>query len=116
MTKTTGHALLAFLAVSGTAAATVLPDPTRPPEYRPQSLASRQLPKELVDWKVTAIRIAGEDRSAIINGNIVREGDSVGAARILEIQPVAVVLDYENRKLEVRLFADLVRKNFKEDQ
>lgn len=108
--------IIAFLLVIGSVRAAVLPDPTRPAQYRPEALIVQELPKELINWKVTAIRIAGGDRTAIVNGSIVREGDIVGPAEILEIQPVSVVLNYDNKKISVRLFGDLVQKKVKENQ
>ena len=87
----------------------VLPDPTRPAEYQ-AALIVQDLPKELVDWKVTAIRISDNDRTAILNGDIVRVGDTTGPAKILEIQPTQVILDYDNSKVAVRLFSDVAMR------
>lgn len=93
-------------------AAAELPDPTRPADYSdaPPIVEITELPKELISWNVTAIRIAGNDRSAIVNGQLVREGDSVGTAEILEIKPIAVHLFYDNRQLVLKLFNDVVDK------
>lgn len=82
-----------------------LPDPTRPAEYREMTVA-QDLPPEMVEWKVTAIRISENDRTAIVNGRIVRAGDTIGAAKLLEILPYQVILDYNNRKVAVKLFND----------
>lgn len=92
------------LATSGFAQ--VLTDPTRPAEFQ-TALVIQELPEELVDWKVTAIRISAKDRTAIVNGDIVREGQTIGPATILEIQTTQVILDYDNRKVAVRLFSDV---------
>ena len=81
-----------------------LPDPTRPAEYQTTTVVIQDLPKELIDWSVTAIRISDDDRSAIVNGTIVRTGDIIGPATIQEIQPQQVILDYNNRPVAVRLF------------
>ncbi len=84
-----------------------LPDPTRPAEYQ-ATVVAKDLPKELIDWKLSAIRISDNDRSAILNGKIVRAGDVVGPATILKIQPLQVLLDYNNRQVAVRLFSEVV--------
>ena len=108
--------IMAFLLAAGPVRAALLPDPTKPAEFRPESPVVQEMPKELTDWKVTAIRIAGKQRTAIVNGAIVREGDTVGQAKVLEIRPVSVVLDYDDKKVAVRLFADLVKKKSRENQ
>ena len=89
-----------------------LPDPTRPADYyvAPVTVEVYELPKELIDWNVSAIRIKDSDKSAIVNGQLVRTGDQIGSATVLEIKPVAVVLNYENKHVVVRLFGDSVDK------
>jgi len=90
--------------------AEVLPDPTRPATFQTATVI-QDLPAELIDWTVTAIRISERDRSAIVNGRIVRTGEMIGPARILEIQSTQVVLDYDNRRVAVKLFGDItIRK------
>ena len=93
-------------------AATTLPDPTRPADYlvTPAFVEVEELPGELVDWSVTAIRISSKDRSAIVNGRLVRVGDEIGPARVLEINPVSIVLDYDNKHVNVKLFSDRIKK------
>lgn len=94
-------------------AITGLTDPTRPAGYisEPQVVQIYDLPKELIDWNVTAIRIKNEDRSAIVNGRLVRAGDPVGPAKVIEITPVSVVLDYEGKQVVVRLYSNAINKN-----
>lgn len=93
-------------------AAAELPDPTRPADYSdaPLVVEMTELPGELINWNVTAIRISGDYRSAIVNGHLVREGDSIGMAEILEIKPVSVSLIYDNKQLVLKLFNDVVEK------
>ena len=96
-----------------------LPDPTRPANYSeapPEIIEVYELPKELIDWRVTAIRITDRDRSAIVNGQLVRVGDQIGPAKILEINPAAVVLDYEKKQVYVRLFSDVVDKKLSKNR
>lgn len=108
------HFFISLLFLAGSANAEALPDPTRPAEYQ-SGVSLVEVPRALVDWKVTAIRITENDRTAIVNGKIVREGDTIGTAKILEIQPVSVVLTYENKQVSVRLYSDLVQKKFRDN-
>jgi hypothetical protein len=108
--------LSAALVLSQNGSAQELPDPTRPAEYQ-TTLFAQELPKALVDWKVSVIRISDTDRSAIVNGKIVKVGDAIGPAMILEIKNTSVLLDYENKPVEVRLFRDaLVRKELSKSE
>lgn len=94
-----------------------LPDPTRPAAYRPENLEpvffEEVSVKENINWKLSAIRISDNDRTAILNGKLVRTGDDIGPAKVLEINPLSVVIDHEERKLIVRLFNIKVIKNYK---
>ena len=92
-----------------------LPDPTRPADYMTiptdiEIFAAEDLPKQLINWKVTAIRISDKERTAIVNGQLVKPGDEIGPARILEIKPVSVLLDYDNKHVVVRLFEVVHKK------
>jgi len=95
-----------------------LPDPTRPSDYVEVSdvievVEFEELPKQLIDWRLTAIRISDTERTAIINGQLVKTGDEIGPAKILEIKPVSVVLDYDDRHVVVRLFRDSTHKKYR---
>ena len=94
-----------------------LPDPTRPATFvdvvaEPVFFEEIQV-KEKINWKLSAIRISADDRSAIVNGKLVRVGDDIGPAKILEINPLSVVIDHDERKLIVRLFNNQVIKDYK---
>lgn len=102
--------LILLVMTANAVKAEVLPDPTRPPDYQ-DTVFMQDLPQEMIDWRVTAIRLSDMDRTAIINGIIVREGETVGTAKVIEIQPIHVILEYNGRKAAVRLFSDMaVRK------
>ena len=93
-----------------------LSDPTRPADYsEPAIMELYELPKELIEWKVTVIRISANERSAVINGKLVRIGDEIGPARIIEINPGNVILDYEDKQVVVRLFSDFVHKKMSKE-
>jgi MSHA biogenesis protein MshK len=107
--------MLAGLAIMAALAAEPagLTDPTRPVDYLPASARTQPLPEELVDWRLSAVRIAPEGTSAILNGKVVRVGDAVGTARILEIKPGVVVVEYNRKRLEVSLFGTAVKRQAK---
>lgn len=112
----THKVMLCLLLMTGPVRAEALPDPTRPAEYRSAMPVAQDVPRELIEWKLTAIRITGTDRTAIVNGKIVREGDTLGSARVLEIQPISVLLSHENKQVSIRLYTDLVQKKFRENE
>ena len=101
---------MAGLAVATALAADsdMLVDPTKPVDYLPASALAQ--PDELVDWRLTAVRIGKDGSSAVLNGKIVRAGDVVGRARVLEIKPGIVVVDFDRKRLEVRLHGAGVKK------
>tara|TARA_R110002072_G_scaffold100107_2_gene220331 strand:- start:1919 stop:2227 length:309 start_codon:yes stop_codon:yes gene_type:complete len=96
---------------------TGLSDPTRPANYLVEDsepvFFEEIVNKEKLDWKLSAIRISDTDRTAILNGKLVRAGDELDSAKILEINPVSVVINHEDRKLIVRLFKTKVIKGYK---
>jgi hypothetical protein len=83
----------------------ILPDPTRPVGYN-DMLVVPEMPDELVDWKVTAIRISGAERTAIVNNRLVRVGEIIGQAKVLEISADGVTLNHNNQSLKIRLYSE----------
>ncbi len=96
---------------------TELPDPTRPATYQVEEIEPVYFEEisddENINWNVSAIRISENDKSAIINGKLVRVGDDVGPAKVLEIRPLSVVINHEDNKLIVRLYKNQVVKDYK---
>jgi hypothetical protein len=96
---------------------TELPDPTRPATYIVEDIEPVFFDeidvKEKINWKLSAIRISSEDRTAILNGKLVRAGDDIGPAKVLEINPLSIVIDHDERKLIVRLYNTSVIKDYK---
>jgi hypothetical protein len=71
---------LLALAMLATAVADPLRDPTRPPQAAAaRAIAQQQAPV------LTAVFAAGERRSAIFNGRLVRAGDTVGGFTIEDV-------------------------------
>jgi len=101
---------LSLLTGSVTGQTEILPDPTRPVGYN-EFLTLQEIPGELVDWKLTAIRISGSDRSAIINNKLVRAGEIIGSAKVLEIDADGVTLIHNNKPLKIRLYSEASIKN-----
>jgi len=95
-------------AIAGVSAAT-LPDPTRPPDYSVNIGTSEQPPESPADFNLTATRIDKDNRSAIINGHLLRVGDPIGSAKLVEIHPAYVVLDYQQKRLVVRLYKQILK-------
>jgi len=88
----------------------ILPDPTRPVGYNEMATV-QEIPGELVEWKLTAIRISGTDRSAIVNNKLVRAGEIIGSAKVLEIGADGVTLILNNKPLKIRLYSESSIKN-----
>lgn len=86
-----------------------LPDPTRPPDFAVIVTPTVEATEPVTGFTVTAIRIDKNDRSAIINGQLVRVGDMVGTARVLEIHPAEVVLYRDQGRLVTRLYNKLLK-------
>jgi hypothetical protein len=94
----------------------ILPDPTRPATYLiedTEPVYVEDFDVEKINWNLSAIRISKNDKSAIVNGKLVREGDEIEKAKVLEIKPRSVIIDHEDNKLIVRLFKNEVVKNYK---
>ncbi|MCG8378306.1 MAG: hypothetical protein MI865_02400 [Proteobacteria bacterium] len=96
---------------------TELPDPTRPADFEfvddePVFFEEIEI-KEDIQWTLSAIRISNKDKTAIINGKLVRVGDEIGLAKVLEIKPLSVIINHDNRKLIVRLINSHVVKEYK---
>lgn len=96
-----------------------LPDPTRPATYKTKADEPIYVEdfesgiKEKTNWILSAIRISEKDKTAIVNGKLVRVGDAIEQGKVLEIKPQSVVIDHEDKKLIVRLFNNQVIKDYK---
>ena len=103
---------MAGLAVAAVTAAPpdALTDPTKPVDYLPPSAQAQLLPDEMANWHLTAVRIGKDDRSAVLNGKVVRAGDAVGRARVMEIKPGIVVVEFDRKQVDVRLYGAGVKK------
>jgi len=90
------------LALAGAAAdAGELADPTRP-EWRAQAAPAPE-PAAPVAWTLTLVKIRGDARSAVLNGERVHEGDRIAGARVKRILPSSVLLETGHGEARVRL-------------
>lgn len=78
-----------------------LDDPTRPPGYSLYTPGGKK--KASQRFVLTAIRIAGDHRTAEINDRLVEEGSRVNGAQVVAISPTAVKLKKEGRVFILRL-------------
>ena len=85
-----------------------LPDPTRPPLLH-QVAVRRLADSNPEQFTLTAIKISADDRKAIVNDRLVREGEHVGESLVVEIIPGAVILDYLGQRKRLRLLPYNVR-------
>ena len=95
--------------------AETLTDPTRPYGYgvaSPVIVLEPDLPREQINWRLTGIRISPKDRFAILNGRMLRVGEIVDGALLVEINPVGVLIDFEDKRIRV----DLLNLNIKQDR
>ncbi|TDF34517.1 hypothetical protein EYS14_23990 [Alteromonadaceae bacterium M269] len=98
--------LLGLALVANAVAQTkVLPDPTRPPVVNStESIATSAAEGQLSTVaKLTAVFIQPNNRTAVINNDIVVEGQVWNGMQILEIHPQKVVLTSENGIQELLL-------------
>lgn len=91
--------------------AETLQDPTRPADYTGASAVNTQVPNPpgSMEWKLSGIRISPDVRTAIINGRLVREGERIGEATVVEILSGSVILKYRGQKNQVNLVPQNVK-------
>ena len=89
--------------------AEALPDPTRPYQYGAE-IAIEQIPQGKVQWRLSGIRITENKRSAILNGKLVKEGDKLDGAEVVEIKPSEVTLQQQNKRLVVKLLLSNIKQ------
>ena len=102
--------LVASIMALGHAYAETLPDPTRPANYSTQQASRKELPAQLIDWDVRAIKSSASGRNAVVNGKLVKVGDAIDKATIVDITPDTVVLTYDRKQLVLRLMPESIKK------
>jgi hypothetical protein len=106
-----GVLALASAAVSPMARAetSALPDPTRPPMAADGS-PGVSLPERPDGFAVTTILFAPTRRIALLNGRMVHEGSTLGAARVVRIERDAVFIEIAGQSRRLPVYADPVHK------
>jgi hypothetical protein len=85
-------------------------DPLRPPEYAPGEMGAGSKTSAEPAWLLNEILFSGGRRVAIINDVAVSVGDHVNGARVVDIKPEQVVLEYKNSQMNFKLHAVSVKK------
>ncbi len=83
----------AFILAALPAAAGELADPTRPGYLPPATAPATGV--RAPSWRVESIIVSPGRRLAVINGRVVAVNDRVGGARVVEITPYEVRLEYQ---------------------
>jgi hypothetical protein len=86
-----------------------LPDPTRPYAFA-TTVRAQDLPAEGMQWRLNGIRIREGEKSAILNGQVVKAGDKLAGATVVEINPADVVLMQDTQKIVVKLIVSSIKK------
>lgn len=101
--------IVLFACVGSAVATEQLQDPTRPSGFVATDAGHASTPKT-PDLVLNALWIAPGERSALINNRRVTVGDSIGAARVLDIRRDAVVLLRGNEQLTLRVLPMKVKQ------
>ncbi|HTT08845.1 MAG TPA: general secretion pathway protein GspB [Gammaproteobacteria bacterium] len=88
-----------------------LVDPTKPPDFKTvaPAAASTEIAEEVTNFRLNAVKVGAKLRWAIINSERVEEGDKIGPAQVLRIQPDRVLIDYNGQKITLSLLSNDVK-------
>ena len=82
-----------------------VPDKPEPPEVIPAGQIKEVYEEEdfgeVPEFSLTGIVFGGGEPSAIINGKIVKEGDVIEEAKVLEIKPKKVTLGFKGKEISL---------------
>lgn len=121
------HTLMALVAGSAIAAETndeLLVDPTVPlsismaitTQTDSANSGLLDLLGTFSSYELSSVLVRGEDRIAVINGQRVRVGDSVGAARVTAIEPGRATLNVNGKIETVELYGTSIKTLVKGDE
>jgi hypothetical protein len=86
-------------------------DPTRPPGAIVQKKSGTSVSKR-TPWRLSSTLIASERKIATINGLLLRQGERVNGATLVNIESWNVTLEKNNKKFKIYMFKNLkIRKN-----
>ncbi|HEX7047114.1 MAG TPA: hypothetical protein VF275_06055 [Gammaproteobacteria bacterium] len=86
-----------------------LGDPTRP-SYLPDAPAKKASAPAAPSWHVESIIVSPGRRLAVINGRVVGVNDRINAARVVEILPYEVRLEYQGEIRRISLVPTRVKR------
>lgn len=110
MRREVGPLLMLGVSLAGpTLGAGELIDPTRPRIGVETSPAERKAVARPV-WTLESTLVADDRRVAVINGELVSEGESVGGARVIEIRELDVLVQTPRGRMTLRLLPDVVKE------
>lgn len=98
------------LACAANAYAVGMGDPLRPPDYRSKGNVASAVTIAKPQWHVNEILFSGTRRVAVINNRAVAIGDHINGAKVVDIMPGHVVLQYKNSFINARLKSVSVKK------
>lgn len=98
--------LVILAAVMVCSQANALQDPTKPTDASAYFGDSAIQPG---GWALQSILSSPKRRIAIINGTSVREGDRIGAARVIHIRDTQVILQTGGRDLTLHLLPETIK-------
>lgn len=84
-----------------------LSDPTRPWQ---SSGYQQQRPQTAVSYTLNSTLVSSTRRVAVINGQHVSEGETVGNAIVVKIGKYDVLLQSPDRQINLKLMPDIVKK------
>lgn len=88
--------------VTAPAVALELRDPMQPPAAA-EPVTEAEPAFDRAAYRLRAIKIEAHRRSAMINGQVVAEGEQIDGARVLKIEPRAVVIAIGKQTLSLSL-------------
>ncbi|MDT8452954.1 MAG: hypothetical protein RQ936_09465 [Gammaproteobacteria bacterium] len=98
------------LACAANAYAVDMGDPLRPPEYRSKGNVTSAVAIAKPQWHVNEILFSGTRRVAVINDRVLAIGDHTNGAKVFDIKPGHVVLEYQNSFINAYLKSVSVKK------
>jgi hypothetical protein len=90
-----------------------LPDPTRPPSSEPSTGLGKSgaaAGEQRAGMVLQSTMISRDERSAVINGKTLTEGERIGAATLVAINPYEVTLTQAGREIALRLMPSLAKQ------
>ena len=98
---------LSLCIAQGQAGEAALSDPTRPWQ---SSGYQQQRPQTVASYTLNSTLVSSNRRVAVINGQHVIEGETIGNAIVVRIGKYDVLLESPDRQINLKLMPDIVKK------